>query len=65
MKAADVRQMSAEELDKNEKDLREEYAKLSFQHKIRPVENTARLCQIKKDIARILTIRSEKEEVIS
>ena len=62
MKAADVRQMSNEELDKNENDLREEYSKLSFQHRIRPVENSARLREIKKDIARILTVRCEKQD---
>jgi len=60
MKASDIRNLSAEELDKNENDLREEQAKLTFQHGIRPLENTARLGQIKKDIARIQTIRAEK-----
>ena len=43
-----------------EKELREELGNLSFQHKIRPLEDTSRLKQIKKDIARILTISREK-----
>ncbi len=60
MKASEIREMSAEELAKNENDLREELAKLSFQHRIRPLENTARLSQIKKDIAKILTVKAEK-----
>ncbi len=62
MKAKDIRQMSEEELDKNENDLREEVTKLAFQNRIRPLENTARLSLIKKDIARISTVRSEKQD---
>ncbi len=62
MKAKEIRQMSDEELNKNVNNLKEEYAKLSFQHRIRPLENTARLSQIKKDIARILTVRGENQE---
>jgi len=62
MKTADIRRMSGEELNKNEADLREEFSKLSFQNKIRPLENSARLSQIKKDIARILTVRGESSE---
>jgi large subunit ribosomal protein L29 len=60
MKAADVRKMSTEEMLKKESELREELSNLSFKHKIRPLENTSRLKQIKKDIARILTISEEK-----
>jgi len=62
MIAADIRQMSTEELYKNENELREEYAKLSFQHRIRPLENSARLNQIKKDIARIQTVKNEAQD---
>lgn len=59
MKVEDIRKMSAEELAKNEKDLREELGNLSFQHGIRPLENTSRLRKIKKDIARIETIKKQ------
>ncbi len=51
--------MSAEELAKNELDLREEYGNLPFQHGIRPLEDTSRLRKIKKDIARIETIKKQ------
>jgi large subunit ribosomal protein L29 len=61
MKAEDIRKMSQEELTKNEKELREEYGKLSFQHRIRPLEDTSRLKKIKKDIARISTIRNQAD----
>ena len=59
MKAADIRKMSDEELVKKEKELREELGNLSFQHRIRPLEDTSRLKKIRKDIARIETIRKQ------
>lgn len=59
MKMTDVRKMSAEELVKKEIDLREEISKLAFKHKIRPLENTSRVSMLRKDIARILTLRTQ------
>ena len=59
MKPAEIRKMSAEDLEKNLKDLREELGNLSFQHRIRPLEDTSRLKKIKKDIARIETIKNQ------
>ena len=60
MKGSDVNKMSEDELIKKEKELREELGNLLFQHKIRPLEDTSKLKQIRKDIARILTISREK-----
>ncbi len=60
MKGSDVKKMSDEDLIKKENELREELGNLSFQHKIRPLEDTSRLKKIRKDIARILTISREK-----
>ncbi len=60
MKSSEVRNMSDEELIKKEQELREELGNLTFQHKIRPLEDTSRLKKIKKDIARIATINREK-----
>jgi large subunit ribosomal protein L29 len=57
MKPEEIRKMSVEDLDKNLKDLREELGKLSFQHRIRPLEDTSRLKKIRKEIARIETIK--------
>lgn len=59
MKSEEIRKASAEELEKNLKDLREELGNLRFQHKIRPLENTSRLKKIRKDIARIETIKNQ------
>ena len=59
MKANELRKMSAEDLLKKEKDLREDYFKLKFQHGIRRLENPARLAELRKDIARVQTILNE------
>jgi len=59
MKTEEIRRMSAEELEKNLKDLREELGNLSFKHRIRPLEDTSRLKKIRKDIARIETIKTQ------
>jgi large subunit ribosomal protein L29 len=60
MKLSEMKNLSAEELIKKDKELREELGNLSFQHKIRPLEDTSRLKKIRKDIARIATINREK-----
>ncbi|MDW7772757.1 MAG: 50S ribosomal protein L29 [Desulfobulbaceae bacterium] len=59
MKSKDLRKMSREDLQKKDKDLREDYFKLKFQHGIRRLENPARLTQLRKDIARVQTIMNE------
>ena len=41
MKASELRRMSDEELRKKELDLREDFFKLRFQHKIRSLETEA------------------------
>ena len=60
MKTEEIRKLSDEELVKKETELREEYGNLTFQHKIRPLEDTSRLRKIKKDIARLRTVAAEK-----
>lgn len=59
MKPEELRKLSVEDLAKNLKDLREELGNLSFQHRIRPLEDTSRLKKLKKDIARIETIKRQ------
>jgi len=60
MKAEDIRKMDESDLIKKEAELREELGNLSFQHQLRPLEDTSRMKQIKKDIARIKTVVNEK-----
>jgi len=65
MKAKDLRNklrdMSAEELAAKERDLREDYFKLKFQHGVGQLENTGRLNQVRKDIARVMTAKKAKK----
>ena len=60
MKAKELRALSNEELMAKVRDLREDLFKLSFQHKVRQLENTGRLRQLRKDIARVQTILHAK-----
>jgi len=60
MKAADLRDLTMEELGAKRKEVSEELFNLSFQHSSQQLENTARLGQAKKDLARIQTVLREK-----
>ena len=57
--------MTDEELDNRLADTRQELFNLRFQGATGALENTARLKLAKREIARILTIRNEREEVTS
>ncbi len=61
MKAKELRMLSDEELRRKEKELREELFNLRFQHAIGQLTNTARISQVKREIARIKTILRERE----
>ena len=65
MKAKELRkklsEMSKEELVTKERDLREDYFKMKFQHGVGQLENTGRLSQVRKDIARVMTTRNAKK----
>ena len=60
MKAQDIREMSEEELQRKAQDLQEEIFNLKFQHATGQLENTQRLPQVRKDLARVKTILREK-----
>ena len=59
MKMSELRSMSTDDLQKKLVEMKEEISNLSFQHKIRPLENTSTLKQLRKDIARIKTLFNE------
>jgi len=61
MKAAELREGTVEELERKEQDLRRELFNLRFQQATGEIENPMRLRAIKKDIARVLTVASEKK----
>ena len=56
----DLRKMSAEELNAKLKELKEELFTLRFQHAINQLDNPQRMVEVKRNIARVMTILSEK-----
>ena len=56
----DLRKMSAEELNAKLKELKEELFNLRFQHAINQLDNPQKMVEVKRDIARVMTILSEK-----
>ena len=61
MKATDIRELSAEEIQQKVTDLKEALFNLRFQHEIGQLENPKKIGETKKDIARLKTILNEKE----
>ena len=62
MKTADLRDTAPDELLKKEQDLRKELFNLRFRKATGEVENPMRIRAIRKDIARILTVLTEKNK---
>ena len=60
MKAIDIRKMSAQELESKLKELKSELFNLRFQHAINQLENPHKIADVKKDIARVMTVLREK-----
>ena len=52
--------MSAEELNAKLKELKGELFNLRFQHAINQLDNPHKLVEVKKDIARVMTVLNEK-----
>ncbi len=61
MKASDVRAKTADELKQQLEDLAKEAFNLRFQRASGQLENTARVRQVRRDIARIKTILGERQ----
>ncbi|GLQ18691.1 50S ribosomal protein L29 [Maritalea porphyrae] len=60
MKANDVRAKTADELKQELLDLKKEQFNLRFQGATQQLENTARVRQVRRDVARVKTILREK-----
>ncbi len=60
MKMKDILSLGLKELGQKEADLREEHFNLKFQHAIGKLENTSRLKVTRRDIARVMTVKSQK-----
>jgi large subunit ribosomal protein L29 len=59
MKASEIRELSSEEIQQQLKELTEEQFNLKFQHATDQLENSMRLRDVKKDIARTKTVLRE------
>ena len=60
MKANEIRELTAEELSAKLKELKTELFNLRFQHAINQLDNPHKIAEVKKDIARVMTILQEK-----
>jgi len=61
MKANEIREMTVEELNRKESDLKAELFNLRFRMATGQLENPMKIGEIKKDLARVKTILKEKE----
>lgn len=60
MRATELRNMTAEELNGKLKELKEQLFNLRFQHAINQLDNPHKVEDVKKDIARVMTVLHEK-----
>ena len=61
MKASEIREMTADELNSKLADLKAELFNLRFQLAINQLDNPMRISAVKKDIARVKTVIRENE----
>ena len=60
MKVSEIRDKNAEELDELEKELRDQLIKIKVAQATQRTTNTATQARLRKDIARIHTVRRER-----
>lgn len=60
MKSQEMQKLSDEALQEKLKELHVESFKLRFQHATSQLENTSRIRQVRKDIARTLTLLNQR-----
>jgi large subunit ribosomal protein L29 len=65
VKSSELRAMTIDELEQKEQDLRKELFNLRFQSATGEIENPMRIRTVRKNIAKVLTIRSEKSRAKS
>jgi len=61
MKAKEIRERSNDELRKALGDLEEQLFKLRFQKSTGQIENPIKIREVRKDIARVLTVMGERQ----
>ncbi len=61
MKAEELRQLGADEMRAREHGMREQLFRLRFQLSAGQAESVKKIRQVRKDLARLLTVRREQE----
>lgn len=62
MKASEIRDLSADEIQQKVADLKQTLFNLRFQHEVGQLENPKKIGETKKDIARLKTILNAKSQ---
>jgi large subunit ribosomal protein L29 len=62
MRAEEIRELSTEDIKARVAELQEERFRLRFRSATEPLENPLRLRTIRKDIARLKTVLTQREE---
>ena len=61
MKPSAIREMGAEELEHKQAELQEQIFRLRIQHSLGQLDNSLKLRETRRDIARVKTILKEKQ----
>jgi large subunit ribosomal protein L29 len=61
LKGSEIRELTDDEVVEALRSSRQELFNLRFQHATGALENTTRMGQVKKDIARLLTLQRERD----
>ncbi len=62
MKAGEVRELGVEELEQRLAETRRELFNLRFQHATGQLENTGQVREVRRNIARLLTVLNQKRQ---
>jgi large subunit ribosomal protein L29 len=62
MKAAEARELDIDELEQRLAETRRELFNLRFQHATGQLENTGQLKEVRRNIARLLTVLTQKRQ---
>lgn len=62
MKTAEIRDLGIEELEQRVADTRRELFNLRFQNATGQLENTGQLKEVRRNIARLLTVLNQKKQ---
>jgi large subunit ribosomal protein L29 len=62
MKTPEVRELSIKDLRERIETEKVNYARMKINHAVSPLEDTSKLSKARKDIARMLTVLSQKEQ---